>query len=151
MKLDYLTRSPLQTKKLGEALAKEIIKAGKGEKARTIGLTGDLGGGKTTFLQGFAVGLGVRERVLSPTFVIMKKFRVGKKGPLRFFYHLDCYRIKGAEDLTELGFEEIIENSENIVATEWADKTKKLLPEDAFFIKFEFINQNTRRIKLSAH
>jgi tRNA threonylcarbamoyladenosine biosynthesis protein TsaE len=151
MRLEYLTRSPLQTKKLGEALAKEVIKAGEGDKARVLCLVGDLGGGKTTFLQGFAKGLGIKERVLSPTFVILKKFKIEKKGSFDFFYHIDCYRIGGAKDLAELGFKEIAADPANIVAAEWADKTKNLLPKGSIFLNFEFIDKNTRKIKISAH
>jgi len=151
MKLEYLTRNPLQTKKLGEVLAKEVIKAGKGDKARVLGLIGDLGGGKTTFLQGFARGLGIKERILSPTFVILKKFEIKKKGPFDFFYHIDCYRIGGSKDLAELGFKEMAADPANIIAAEWADKTKNLLPKDSIFLNFEFIDNNTRRIKVFAH
>ncbi len=151
MKLEYLTRSPLQTKKLGEVLAKEVIKAGKGDKARVLGLIGDLGGGKTTFLQGFARGLGIKERILSPTFVILKKFEIKKRGPFDFFYHIDCYRIGGSKDLAELGFKEMAADPANIIAAEWADKTKNLLPKDSIFLNFEFIDNNTRRIKVFAH
>ncbi|MFA5766539.1 MAG: tRNA (adenosine(37)-N6)-threonylcarbamoyltransferase complex ATPase subunit type 1 TsaE [Candidatus Paceibacterota bacterium] len=151
MKLEYLTRSPFQTRKLGEALAKEVLKAGEGDKSRVLGLIGDLGGGKTTFLQGFAKGLGIKERVLSPTFVILKKFKIKKKAPFDFFYHIDCYRIGGAKDLAELGFREIAADPANIVAAEWADKTKNLLPKGSIFLKFEFIDKDTRKIKVSAH
>ncbi len=151
MNLEYLTRSPFQTKKLGEALAKEVVMVGKGDGARVFGLVGDLGGGKTTFLQGFAKGLGIKEKVLSPTFVILKKFEIKKKGPFRFFYHIDCYRTGGDKDLVELGFKEIAADPENIIAAEWADKAKSLLSKDSIFLNFEFIDINTRKIKISVH
>ena len=76
MTQEYLTNSFTQTKKLGEKLAKEILNFPLKKKAVALALIGDLGGGKTTFLQGFARGLGVKGKILSPTFVIMKKFQV---------------------------------------------------------------------------
>ena len=73
----YLAYSTGQTRKIGEVFAKNIEKTVLPEnKALIIGLKGALGGGKTTFLQGFAKGLKIKERVLSPTFVIMRKFKI---------------------------------------------------------------------------
>jgi tRNA threonylcarbamoyladenosine biosynthesis protein TsaE len=133
-----ITHSDSATQKLGEELAKDILKRGDKKQAQVLGLTGNLGGGKTTYMQGFAKGLGVEEKILSPTFVIMKHF--GN------FYHLDCYRINKSEEILELGFKEIIANPKNIVAVEWPEKIKKFLPKDTIYIDFEFIDDNTRKI-----
>jgi len=140
MKKEYLTTSPAQTKKLGERLAKEVLKKKLEKTAFVIGLTGELGGGKTTFLQGFAKGLGIKEKILSPTFVIMKKFNN--------FYHIDCYRIKKTKELLDLGFKGIIKNPKNIVVIEWADRVKKIMPKSALWIGFEFINEKERKITI---
>jgi len=171
MRKIYLTNNPLQTKKLGEKLAKEILKARPGKEALILGLEGDLGGGKTTFLQGFAKGLGVKQKILSPTFIIMRKFKIGNHGPstdglglgpallqkggaggcklkIENFFHIDCYRIKKPKELLDLGFKEIISSPKNIVAIEWAEKIKKLLPQNTLWIKFEFINEQTRKIAI---
>ena len=69
-----ITNSNSATQKLGEDLAKDILKNVAKKQARVLGLTGNLGGGKTTFMQGFAKGLGIKDKILSPTFVIMKHF-----------------------------------------------------------------------------
>ena len=135
-----ITTSYKQTRKLGEAFAKEIKKYGHGKTAVVLGLSGNLGGGKTTFLQGFAKGLGIKEKVLSPTFVIMKKFKN--------FYHIDCYRLKNEKDILELGFEKIIAEPKNIVAVEWPERIKKVLPKNAISINFEFIDKNKREITI---
>ena len=79
MQQKSITNSSSQTKELGEKLAKKISKGKPKKAAFVIGLKGELGGGKTTFLQGFARGLGVKEKILSPTFIIMKKFQIPKK------------------------------------------------------------------------
>lgn len=146
---EILTQSPSQTKKLGKILAKEFLKTST-EKALILGLIGDLGGGKTTFLQGFAQGLRIKERVLSPSFVIMKKFQLNNLTTKQFnnFYHFDCYRIERGREILNLGFREIISNPQNIISIEWADRISKILPADTLILKFEFVNQKTRKITI---
>lgn len=141
----FRAHSPLQTKKIGRSLAKEILKVKLKKTAFVLGLEGDLGGGKTTFLQGFARGLGIKEKILSPTFVLMKKFRIPNSG-FQNFYHFDCYRIQRPKEILNLGFKKIISGCFNIVALEWADKVKNKLPKDAILIKFRFIGRDKREI-----
>jgi len=145
--MEIITNSSNQTKKLGEALAKKI-KSRKKDKALVLGLSGDLGGGKTTFLQGFAKGLGIKQRILSPTFVILKRFKI-KDLRINNFYHIDCYRLNRDKEILALGFKEIILDSENIVAIEWAERIEKILPKNTIWIKFEFVDENKRKIKTS--
>jgi len=147
MRVKYLTTTPRQTKKLGEILAKEVLKTKLKKRALIIGLEGDLGGGKTTFLQGFAKGLGIKEKILSPTFIILRKFLISKSQLLNFF-HIDCYRISKPKEILDLGFEGIISNSKNIVTIEWAERIQKILPRETIIIKFEFIDQKTRKITI---
>ena len=144
----YITNSPLQTKNLAKKLAREILNCFSTKKAVVIGLVGDLGGGKTTFLQGFARGLGIRQKILSPTFIIMKKFLISNSQFLNF-YHIDCYRIKKPKELLALGFKEIISGPENIVAVEWADRIKSILPQNAIWIRFKFMDKKTRKITMT--
>lgn len=149
MKQKVLSTSTAKTKKLGENLAKKILKILPSKKAVILGLQGDLGSGKTTFLQGFAKGLDIKEKILSPTFVIMKKFafKTNTQHPIpNTLYHIDCYRIEKPKEILDLGFKEIISNSQNIVAVEWANKIKKIMPKNTIWIIFEFINKNKRKI-----
>jgi tRNA threonylcarbamoyladenosine biosynthesis protein TsaE len=89
MQKKIITKSAEETQKLGKKIAGEM----KSRKtAVVLGLQGDLGSGKTTFLQGFARGLNIKEKILSPTFVIMKKFQAPTQN-FKYLYHLDCYRI----------------------------------------------------------
>ena len=152
----YLTKNPSGTKKLGEKLAKRILKEKLKKRALVIGLAGELGGGKTTFLQGFAKGLGIKEKILSPTFVILKRFKI-KNATLRGvrqlasrrfknFYHIDCYRLNTPKEILELGFKEVVASPQNIIAIEWAEKIKKILPKGTLFIKFGFMDKNKRKI-----
>lgn len=171
----FLTNSFLETQKLGEELAKEIL--AQGPKSPLAGgavvlvLHGDLGGGKTTFLQGFTKGLGIKEKILSPTFVIMKCFQLpslrvppsagrsnlkiqiasspetprNDDSSFNNFYHIDCYRINKPEEILELGLKKIISNSKNIVAIEWPERIKKVLPKNALKIKFKLTCLESRR------
>lgn len=132
------TKSPGQTRKAGFALAKMLLREKPGKRALVLGLAGDLGGGKTTFLQGFAKGLGIKEKVLSPTFIIMR--RTG------YFYHIDCYRLQEPKELLFLGFKKIVSDPKNIVTVEWADKVKKIMPRDTVWVEFDFIDKNKRKI-----
>lgn len=143
----YITKSFQETQKLGENFARVIARSEATKQSKTavvLLLRGDLGSGKTTFLQGFAKGMGVKEKILSPTFVIMKRFGS--------FYHFDCYRLNKPEEILELGWEEIISNPKNIVAIEWPEKIqggrrpKKYLPKNIVEIDFKFIDKNKREI-----
>lgn len=140
MSTGILTTSFRQTQKLGEKIAKNILKTRTRSRATVLGLVGGLGGGKTTFLQGFAKGLSVKEKITSPTFVIMKRFKN--------FYHIDCYRIEKPKEILDIGFKKIISDPKNIVAVEWADKIKKIMPKGIIWVKFDFINAKTRKIVL---
>ena len=145
MKKEYISPSPFKTRKFAEKFARQILKQKTLPQAIIVCLCGELGSGKTTFLQGFARGLGLKEKILSPTFVILKRFKIKD---LRFknFYHIDCYRIKNPKELLSLGFKEIISNPQNIVAVEWADRIRKIMPKNTIWVIFEFINKNKRKI-----
>ncbi len=161
----FVTANAKQTQKLAEMLAKEIKSTPLQKRAFIVGLEGELGGGKTTFTQGFAKGLKIKEKILSPTFVILKKFKIHKhelklktqnsklktqeteKKNYKYFYHFDCYRLESSKDLTTMGFKEIIKNPENIVLIEWADKIKRALPKEYLKIKFRWLDKNKREIK----
>lgn len=150
---EIITNSFSETQKEAKNFIRQIlINSQKRERALIIALEGDLGSGKTTFAQGLAKGLGVKEQITSPTFVLIKRH------PLKFqdsrfkfqeFYHIDCYRIEKFWQLQELGFEEIINNPQNIVAIEWPEKISEILPRGAIKIKFEFINEDKRKIILN--
>lgn len=152
-----ITNSSAKTKKLGEFLAKQILKKGPQDHAFIIGLIGELGSGKTTFLQGLAKELHIRNRILSPTFVIFKRFKITKMNNeqriisnqgLKNFYHIDCYRIEKPKELLDLGFADMCQNPENIIAIEWADRIKKILPRQVLIMKFRFLDKNKREVRI---
>ncbi len=135
----FLTKNPKETSKLAKILAKEIIKSRpKIKRALIFGLVGELGSGKTTFIQSFAKELGIKARLTSPSFVLMKKYKN--------FYHIDCYRIRGPKDILVLDFKEIISDPQNIIMVEWAEKIRKILPKGTIWIRFKTIGPNKRQI-----
>lgn len=140
---EIITKNERETKKVAKLLAQELIKKPlKTKEALIIGLEGELGSGKTRFVQGFAKGLGIRKRLTSPTFVLMKKYKN--------LYHLDCYRLNKPKDLLDLDFKEIISNPKNIVLIEWAEKIKRILPRDTVWIKFKIISDRERKIVINS-
>ena len=107
-------------KKMGEEAAPGDI----------IALTGDLGTGKTVFAKGFAEGLGVKERVNSPTYTIMQQYDDGRMP----FYHFDVYRIGDISEMDETGYEDCFFGN-GVTLVEWADLIKELMPENTVWIE----------------
>ncbi|MEK7104136.1 MAG: tRNA (adenosine(37)-N6)-threonylcarbamoyltransferase complex ATPase subunit type 1 TsaE [Patescibacteria group bacterium] len=130
----------------GDILAGLLKNPSKGG-ALVLALSGDLGSGKTTFTQGIAKALGVRGRVASPTFIIMRNYKLLTINYKRL-YHFDCYRLNKPEEILSLGWQEIISNPKNIVVIEWPEKIKKFLPKQIIYLKFKFLNENQREIKI---
>ena len=133
MKKSIQSHSLQTTKRIAKELAKTIFKSPKGREAFVLALKGELGAGKTSFVQGLARGFGIKENVLSPTFLIVKQYKLSKQ---RTFYHIDCYRLKSPKELLSLEWKEIIQNPNNIVAVEWADKVKSIIPKHALWVSF---------------
>lgn len=132
----FITSSPSQTRQLGRAFGKKL------RKGAVIALTGTLGSGKTTFVQGLALGLGLRKKIISPTFIIMV-CRPIPKTP-RVFYHLDLYRVGDKRTIQELGLSEIVRNPQNIIAIEWPEKFNSSLPIHTQRINFAHDGRNPK-------
>ncbi len=144
-KIKIISKSSLQTQEIGKIIARALSKKSFFKKALVVGLKGELGGGKTTFIQGFAKGLDVKEKILSPTFVIMKNFSI-QTGKFRKLYHFDVYRISKISELKLLEFKNVLSNPKNIVLIEWVDLIKKAVPKRSITFTFSFIDENTRKI-----
>lgn len=132
----YLTHSPFQTIRIAKDLAKNL------KRGDVVGLFGELGSGKTTFVKGLAKGLGYKEiqYINSPSFVIIKEYRADIP-----IYHFDLYRLSNTHELEELGFEEYFWGN-GICVIEWADKAEKLLPRKRIKIRFITVDERTRKI-----
>lgn len=145
--MQYITKSVQETKDLAKKIIKDLI-GRKISGALVLALKGDLGAGKTTFIQGLAEELGIKERILSPTFVIMKRFQLDNP-KFENLYHFDCYRIDDILELEDFGFNEIIKNSKNLVVIEWPENIKSALPMDAIWVEMEHgENEGERTLEL---
>jgi tRNA threonylcarbamoyladenosine biosynthesis protein TsaE len=127
------------------AFAKAFAKTLKG--GEVVGLIGDLGAGKTTFVQALGKALGVRERMTSPTFVYFHEHRL-KKGPIRTFVHADAYRTDSA-GLRGIGIEEYFSDPRAVTVIEWADRVKSLLPKGARLIRLRHLGGDRRSVLAS--
>ncbi|MBI2013447.1 MAG: tRNA (adenosine(37)-N6)-threonylcarbamoyltransferase complex ATPase subunit type 1 TsaE [Candidatus Colwellbacteria bacterium] len=129
------------------AFAKELANKLEPHKKQAviIGLQGHLGAGKTTFIKAFARAFGYKGRVTSPTFLILRSFRLPKSAVFGKLIHIDAYRVDAAE-LKQLGFTDIIKNPKNILVVEWADRVKKIMPRGTAWIKIEHGEKQHERI-----
>lgn len=145
--MQKVTKSPEETQKLGHFLFNKISLA-TDKNALVIALEGELGAGKTTLTQGLAKLLGIKAKVKSPTFTLMKKYEIPGLKKSRFLYHLDCYRLRDHRDLLSLGIKDILKNNENIILIEWSDRIKKILPKNQIKVHIDHISKNKRKITI---
>lgn len=142
----FITQNSKETQNLGRDFGKSL------RVGDIACLYGELGSGKTTFVQGLAKGLGIKQRIISPTFIIVRsyKIRINDKGlMINDFYHIDLYRTNNDKDLEGLGIEEIINDKNNIIVIEWAEKMENLLPKKRIDIKFYYEKESTRKVSFS--
>jgi len=144
--MKYISKSAKDTAAAASnILNKEIKKKRSG--ALVFGLYGDLGAGKTAFVKETARLLGVKGVVTSPTFVILKKYKI-KDSVFKNLIHIDAYRLESAKDLEQLDWNMAVKNPTNIIFIEWADRVENALPKNTARINFEFIDERTRKIKI---
>jgi tRNA threonylcarbamoyladenosine biosynthesis protein TsaE len=134
--METITQSAQETQSLGQKFSASL-KGGE-----TIALVGDLGAGKTTFVQGLARGLGIKNRMISPTFILMRSYDN--------FFHVDLYRLEENidEEVKNLGLTDIWGKNDNIVVIEWAEKITDLLPSNTIWINFEILEGEQRKITI---
>lgn len=135
----FVTKSEKETIDLAKRLAKDFTNGG------VVGLIGDLGFGKTQFVKGLAEAFQIKKAITSPTFVILKKYPV-KIGNIKNLIHIDCYRFFGSDDLSDLGFEEFVQDGNNLIVVEWADRVRDIMPADTQWIQFKRGKEDNERI-----
>jgi tRNA threonylcarbamoyladenosine biosynthesis protein TsaE len=138
--VDFLSRSPDQTRHIGQRLG-AALQAGD-----VICLQGDLGAGKTTFVQGLALGWGSQDAVSSPTFIIVNVYRNGKDKQL---FHLDTYRLESSLEAEELDLQTM--QAQGPLLIEWPERMERLIPRERLWIKFEHVDQEERRMTMSSY
>jgi len=138
----FITNSSQETKELAEKVIKQL----KGKNL--LCLYGSLGAGKTTFVQGLADSLGIKKRVISPTFVFLREYKVEDRGGYQLLVHVDCYRLRDEKDIKAIDLPEFWQNKKNLVVIEWAEKIRRILPKERIDIKFGHVSQKKRKIKI---
>ena len=132
--VEIITQSAAETVRLGREIGQAL------KSHDILALSGPLGAGKTTLIQGIAEGLGVSDYVTSPTFILINEY------PGRLpFYHIDLYRLEDPAQIEELGISEYFEK-DGVVVIEWAERLGLLLPKNAKRIEIEILNENQRKI-----
>ncbi|MEG1396517.1 MAG: tRNA (adenosine(37)-N6)-threonylcarbamoyltransferase complex ATPase subunit type 1 TsaE [Oscillospiraceae bacterium] len=133
--MQYTTNSPEETENLAARLAQKLT------PGTVLAFTGDLGAGKTAFVRGIATGLGICERVTSPTFTIVNEYEGGRL-PL---FHFDMYRLGGPDELYDIGWEDYLARN-GICCVEWSENVAEALGDDCLRIDLRRGENDTQRV-----
>jgi len=136
--MKIITNSASETKNFAFCFASKL------KKGDILCFFGDLGSGKTTFIQGLAKGFKIRDDITSPTFVFLNIYK-GCHFPL---YHFDLYRVKNTDEIRGLGYEEFF-YGEGVSVVEWSEKLKELLPKKYTEIRIKFLGRDKREISIN--
>ena len=137
--MDFFSRSPGQTRSIGMRLGGEL------QAGDVICLQGELGAGKTTFVQGIAKGWGSLDSVSSPTFIIVNVYRRADQGQL---FHMDAYRLDSALEAEELDLDSMLAQGPLLI--EWPERIDGLVPDERLWVKLEHIDEEEREMKFKA-
>ncbi len=133
--MEFITNSERETEELGIRLAERL------EPGNVVAFTGDLGAGKTAFTRGLARGLGITDRVTSPTFTIVNEYEGGRL-PL---FHFDLYRLSSSDELFDIGWEDYLARG-GVCAVEWSENVSDALEEDVISVEICRGETDSRRI-----
>ncbi len=135
--LDFISHSPAQTRRVAARLA-TLLRAGD-----VICLKGELGAGKTCFVQGLGQGLDAKDPVTSPSYTLIGEYRTSP--PLPPLYHIDLYRIESIEEALAIGIEEYL-YGEGICAIEWADRVREIIPSACLWLTLRHLSETKRNL-----
>jgi len=144
------TTSAKETQDFGAELAKKLV------PGTVVCLYGDLGAGKTTLVQGIAKGLGIKKRLVSPTFILARRYKVknqkskikitSQNSKINYLWHVDLYRLNDLDEARAIGIEELMSDPTNILLIEWPEQAESILPAKRWEIKLRTISQGEREI-----
>jgi tRNA threonylcarbamoyladenosine biosynthesis protein TsaE len=148
--METISKSVQETEKIaGDFIASLLKRGAKKNGATAVGLLGDLGTGKTTFVQKCGLALGIPDLMQSPTFVIERRYSL-KDLPFEKLIHIDAYRIEDPNELRVLHFEDDLSDPKNLIIIEWADRVDPLLPKDSVRIVFSHEGADRRGIRIAS-
>lgn len=134
-----ITTSEKQTFDLARDYASRL------QGGEVVALQGDLGAGKTVFVKGLAQGLGCQKNISSPTFVLMKVYGINSSS-IKYFCHVDAYRINSEEDLLAIGLQDYLGREDTVTVLEWAEKITGIIPKKSQKIKIEYLSEFQREL-----
>ena len=137
--MDFFSRSPEQTRRMGMRLGGAL------QPGDVICLQGDLGAGKTTFVQGIALGWGSQDPVSSPTFIIVNVYRRGDEARL---FHMDAYRLDSTPEAEELDLDSML--AQGALLIEWPERIDGLVPEERLWIRFKHTGEEERKMEFNS-
>ncbi|MBN1779323.1 MAG: tRNA (adenosine(37)-N6)-threonylcarbamoyltransferase complex ATPase subunit type 1 TsaE [Candidatus Buchananbacteria bacterium] len=142
--MKIISQTNQQTINIGKKIASQL-KGGE-----VLALSGDLGAGKTTLTKGLALGLGIKKVVISPTFLLLRLYKINnKKTKIKYLVHIDCYRLKSADELIDIGADEYFNRPDTVVVIEWPERVKKILPKKTIKISLKVKNNQSRSVEIS--
>jgi tRNA threonylcarbamoyladenosine biosynthesis protein TsaE len=141
MSKKIISKSDNQTRQIAKVFADSL------SGGEVIALTGDLGAGKTTFTKGIALALGIKDKITSPTFVLMKQYITKlNKQKIKNFIHTDCYRFVSSSDALSIGLDEYLGQSKTICIIEWPEIIQDILPDETIWININHVSEDEREI-----
>jgi len=142
--LRRLTTSPRGTGQYAKKIAR-LLSGIKSGQAAVVGLSGELGAGKTVFARELLRALGVKEKIVSPTFVLLREYKTSS-GVYPTAYHLDAYRLSGALDVKPLRLGELMKKKGNLLLIEWPERIKGAMPGRALTVRFRHGRKSNERV-----
>lgn len=139
--MNVITNTAEETRQVGFDFSKQL------KSGDVVLLYGDLGAGKTTFVQAVAKGLGIKDRILSPTFVLIRNHKVSF-GNITNLNHIDLYRIEKPTDIKNLGIDEIVNEANSVSLIEWADRLSSFKSKHGYAVRMRYIRENKREIEI---
>lgn len=141
--LEFISRSPDQTCRLGARLGRYL------NGGEIVALEGGLGAGKTVFAQGVGMGWGATSRLISPTYVLVRRHQRHQDDV--FLYHIDLYRLNSASEVDMLGLDEMMGDPRAVCLIEWPDRHPSLLPSGYLWVHLRMLDEYRRSLVFRAH
>lgn len=141
-----------EMRSFAESFLRALVGEPRKERATIVGLSGDLGAGKTAFVKCVASVLGITDVITSPTFVLEKIYSLPDESFLKNSFsklvHIDAYRLHSGDEMSALGWDALCADPANLVLLEWPEQVATAMPKDMMKISFEYVDDTTRRVTL---